>query len=337
MHGQPRSRLRIDRLVRADLVHLWWAAPPLAVLVLANVLFELTGGGYARIGATLLAADAGAGPESARLAAIAAASLTWGAVTLVYLSIGVATAVAAWRILDARVRGRARRPFLVFAAFATALGFANLALADAFDLPLEAIFRVTLDALRQEPAISDAHAMAAGAIVGLINVLSAVVPALFLAAGAASALPPVAGWSEASLARRALQVRQLTAVAAAFMVAGVLHMGAWTQWASASLGAEAAAVLDVAAMAVTLYWGIAFTLMIASFYVPLAVRLSELARRLMDEAEVPMGERRAWLVDRGLSFEVNRQLPQIAAMAAPLLAGPLSSAIGAGAQAVVVP
>jgi hypothetical protein len=86
---------------------------------------------------------------------------------------------------------------------------------------------------------------------------------------------------------------------------------------------------------VTLFWGTTFTLMIASFYLPVAVRLGELAEAVMDDAGIAVADRPKWLADRGLSFRASEQLPQIAAIAAPLLAGPLSATIGAFADRVV--
>ncbi len=333
MEESSTSRLRTRPLSRAELDYLWLGVPPLAVLFLANIVFELAGNGYARLGETLVVVGDGTGAGPEREAVLAAASLSWAATALLYVCIIVAAAVGAWRILNTRVQRRARRPFVVFTMVATLLGLANLAVADTFDLPLSAIFRVTLEALRMEPSVTGGHAAAAGFVVALINVLSVFVPALLVTTAAASALPPVQGWNERSLARRALQLREIVGLSSAFMVAGVLHMGAWTQLAGATLASDADLALDVAAVAVTLYWGTTFTLMIASFYVPVAVRLSELAEEIMDEDAIALRDRPDWLVARGLSFHPSRQWPQLVAIAAPLLAGPISAAIGASAEA----
>ncbi len=335
MNERMSNRLRTDRLNGAELARLWWAVPPLVVLVLANAMFELAGMGYAEIGTQLVSEDGGRPLEMGRDAVVAGAALGWAATLMAYLCVIVATLLAAWRIINTRVQGVARRPFLLFAAAATLLGIANLLIVDTFDLSLAAVFEVTYRAILQEPAITAERARVAGAVVMVINVLTAFVPALLLAAVAASALPPKAGWSEVTVARRARQLRRLVAIAAAYLVVGVLHMGAWTQLAGATLGAQASAALDAAAVAVTLFWGTAFALMIASFYVPLALSLSELAEHIMDDIGVPPDARPKWLVDRGLSFDLSQQLPQIAAVAAPLFAGSLSAALGAGTQLLV--
>ena len=325
------ARVRTAPLDAAERRHLWWGVPPLVVLALAHLLFDVVGGGYAAIGERLIAHGQDDG-EAERVAVLAAAAIGWAAFALAYVLVSVATAAAAWRIMASRVRGRARRPLLAFVAVVAAASLAHLFVVDRLGWPLHGIFGVTLAALVAEPAVSEVQATTIRFVVAGINVMSAIVPALFLAAAIATTLPPRAGWNPQTLARRAQQIRRIVAVAAGFMVVGVLHMGAWTQLAGATLGAGADHALDLVAVAVTLYWGTAFTLMIASFYLPMGLRLAELAETVMDERGVDMAERRQWLAARGLSFEPSQQLPQIAAVAAPLLAGPVSGALGAAAE-----
>jgi hypothetical protein len=45
---------------------------------------------------------------------------------------------------------------------------------------------------------------------------------------------------------------------------------------------------------------------------------------VMDTLEVPLQVRERWLKERGLSFNMFSQLPQLAAISAPLLASPVS-------------
>ncbi|TVR98427.1 MAG: hypothetical protein EA406_06680 [Rhodospirillales bacterium] len=326
------SRLRTQPLERADYRSLLWAGPPLAVLGLAHVLFEIVGFGYAPVAAAL--ATAGADPSSlSRDIALLRAGLGWGTTALVFIVVGIGAAIAAWSILASRVRGRARIPFLGLAAGITVLGLAHLLAVDALDRPLGAIFHVTRDSLAVRDVLPVHHLASVALIVGGINVMSVLVPALLVAAATATALPPLDGWNAETLARRARQVREFVAIAAAFMVAGVVHMGAWTHWAGAALlDKELESALTPLATAVTLFWGAAFTLMIASFYLPMAAVLSRLAADIMDRRDIAAGERPAWLAARGLSFQFGTQLPQIAAMAAPLLASPLAAAIRATAD-----
>lgn len=254
MSELPPGRVRTAPLTPAERRHLWWAAPPLAVLVLAHLFFDVTGGRYGEVARTLVADVPGDGADG-RAAVVAAAVLGWAGLALVYLVVAAGAAGGAVRLLTSRVRGRARRPFLVFALAVTAAGLAHLGLVDRFDRPLADIFGVTVDALAAEPTVGGVQVAAMAAAVTVINVASVAVPALFLAAAAATTLPPGASWSEASLAGAARAIRQVVAIAAGFMVAGVLHMGAWTQLAGATLSAEGDHRHDLVAVAVTLFWG----------------------------------------------------------------------------------
>ena len=312
---------------------LWWVAPPLAVLIAANLLFEVAGGAYAQVAdeAAMLTAKPG---DVARNAVAASAAISWAGLALVHLSIGTGASIGAWSTVSERVRGRARRPFVLLFIGGGCLGLLHLAAVEAMQAPLNAIFAVTRDALSALPAVGATRAAVIGGVVGAINVLTPFVMALLIAAAAASALPPVAGWSETTLARRAAQIRRIVLLAGAFMVGGVLHMGAWTHLAGATLSTEGDAVLDEVALTVTLFWGTTFTLMIASFYVPVAMRLIRLAERVMEDIGVPVAERQHWLADRGLSFRLREQLPQIVAMVSPLLAGPIGSTVQSYAETV---
>jgi hypothetical protein len=331
MYHAPSSRRRTAPLTADERRHLWWAVPPLAVLLVANLLFELAGGGYARVAEQLLATTA-AGGDIARDAVGAAAAISWATLVLVYLCVSAGATIGSWRILNERVEGRARRPFVLFAVGATLLGLMNLVAVNLTQSPLLAVFAVTFDALSASPAIGSLQVAVIGAVVALINVMSVFVPALLLAAAAASACR----LSPAGTRRRSRAVPCRSATSWAWpplsWSPGVLHMGAWTHWAGATLAAAADVSLDQIAVTVTLFWGTTFTLMIASFYLPVAVRLGELAEAIMEDAGIAIADRPKWLGDRGLSFSLSDQLPKIAAMAAPLLAGPLSAAIGAFAD-----
>ncbi|TVR83163.1 MAG: hypothetical protein EA405_04865 [Rhodospirillales bacterium] len=322
-------RRRCQALAAHEYATLFWVAPPLAVLALANVLFELVGYGYAPVATALAAAETAPASLTGNVSPHRAA-VGWGAAALLYLVVGAGAAVAAWRMLSSRVTRQARRPFEALAVAITVLGLGHLLAVDALDRPLSAIFHVTHEALAAQEILPSRHMACVALVVGTINVMSVLVPALLLAAAAATGLPPLDGWNATTLTRRARQVREFVAIAAAFMVAGVVHMGAWTHWAAATLTENThQAALQQLATGITLYWGTTFTLMIASFYLPMAAVLSGLAANTMNALDVKMDERPAWLAAHGLSFQIHTQLPQIAAMAAPLLAGPLATAIRA--------
>ncbi|MEO1091785.1 MAG: hypothetical protein AAFX81_14220 [Pseudomonadota bacterium] len=322
------GRVRSGALTAGETKALWWALPPLLVFAMANLLFDIVGAGYGEFGRALAVRPV-TDPGSEARAAITVAGLSWAATAILHVAATVGCSIAAWRIVRSRVVARALRPFRLLTLCLVVLGVTHLALVDALGLPMLAVFEVTFRALALAEVLSPIELHGINVVLAVINITSGIVPALFLTAAAASALPPVGGWDEAALARRARQLRELVAIAAVYMVAGVVHMGAWTHWAVALVGDPThAPSLAALAQGVTLFWGTAFTAMIASFYVPMTVVLRRLAGEVMDATAVATDIRPAWLKARGLSFDVADQLPQVVAMAAPLLAGPLSAVVG---------
>jgi hypothetical protein len=167
-------------------------------------------------------------------------------------------------------------------------------------------------------------------VVSAVNVQAVVVPAVALLAACSTLASPVTGRS-LDPDHCALQMRRLKEVlsaGSAILVAGILHMGAWLRWPAALVADKHAheAVLG-AALAITLFWGVTFTLMLVATYLPAAILLARRAQALFQESpykqSVPQPDQ--WLKDHGLFLSLQDHFPQFGLMLAPLLASPLSS------------
>ncbi|HEX5544008.1 MAG TPA: hypothetical protein VFX10_00860, partial [Nitrospira sp.] len=164
----------------------------------------------------------------------------------------------------------------------------------------------------------------------IINVQAMVVPVVALLAACSTLASPVTG-VQPDPAFWSLQMRRLKEVlsaASAILVAGVLHMGAWLRWPAALVADTKAheALLGVA-LAITLFWGVTFTLMLVSTYLPAALLLARRAQALLLESpsQPSAPDPEQWLKDHGLFLSLQDHLPQFGLMLAPLLASPLSS------------
>ena len=82
-----------------------------------------------------------------------------------------------------------------------------------------------------------------------------------------------------------------------------------------------------AALAITLFWGVTFTLMLVSTYLPAAFLLAKRAQVLLQEGsgKESVPETEQWLKNHGLFLSMQDHFPQFGLMLAPLLASPLSS------------
>ncbi len=213
-----------------------------------------------------------------------------------------------------------------------AMGLFSLSALDETHTLYRAVFAFSYENLRQAgpERISPELLRYAKTVVSLINVEAVVVPVVAILAACSTLASPLRG-DQADPDFCATQMKRLKEVlgaSSAVLVAGVLHMGAWLRWPAALISDKAAheAVLG-AAMAVTLFWGVTFTLMLVSTYLPAAFILAKRAQALLQadpDTRSPSAQE-AWLKQHGLFLSLHDHVPQFGLMLAPLMASPLSS------------
>ncbi len=97
------------------------------------------------------------------------------------------------------------------------------------------------------------------------------------------------------------------------MVAGVLHTHAWLQWPTTLMldPLQQSAVAGGAALAITVFWGTSFTLMLMGTYEPAATKLSAQAQHLIkqEQQKGTVQDQQAWLKEHDLSITLGEQLP----------------------------
>ena len=314
------ERVRRAPLASGELPLLGVGLLPVAVLALGHFLFDLVGAPFA---SHAMEQVRSATAEVPRDMAIEAGKV-WAATAFVYLVVGCGAVGFLVHLLRSRVRGRAALPFLALAALLAVLGVAHLIWVDTERQPLSAIFYLTYDSLQRTKLLEAARLAGLRRVLDVINLMSVVVPAVFCAFLPASLLRPPQGWTGDVLASRIKDGRQFGVIASAFLVTGVLHMYAWMQWSAVLLMSKELAPL---ATSVVFYWSCVFTTMLAALYIPMLVILHARAELLMDRLEVPVAARRPWLSDHGLSYSAIAQLPQLAAIFAPLLSAPFSQVL----------
>lgn len=195
-----------------------------------------------------------------------------------------------------------------------------------------AVFSFSYENLRQagRQRISEELLRYAMVVVSIVNVQAMVVPVVALLAACSTLASPITG-AGPDPEFCALQMRRLKEIlnaASAILVSGVLHMGAWLRWPAALIAdTKAHEALLGAALAITLFWGVTFTLMLISTYLPAAILLARRAQRLLMEhpSRQSTTDPEQWLKNHGLFLSLQDHLPQFGLMLAPLLASPLSS------------
>ena len=195
-----------------------------------------------------------------------------------------------------------------------------------------AIFGFSYDNLRQAgPQRIGEHLLRyVMVVVSVVNVQSMIVPVVALLAACSTLAPPISGLSPDPkfYASQMKRLKEVLTAASAILVSGILHMGAWLRWPAALVADRAGqeAVLGTA-LAITLFWGVTFTLMLVATYLPAALLLARRAEALLLERSPAANELDPdkWLKDHGLFLSLQDHFPQFGLILAPLLASPLSS------------
>ncbi|MEM7223105.1 MAG: hypothetical protein AAF495_09020 [Pseudomonadota bacterium] len=315
---------------------LWLLGPPLLVMVLAGLIFEVGASDLAGLQAHLARVVSGAAEQDMILGlAETRARLVWGTAVLMASLAGIALVVAAlvvlWRSLSLAGFGLYFGIGLLFSL----AGGLHLILSGRSDSGIAAVFTFTYGSFAHSQHLESAELVIVEALVHGLNGLGVSAPAFGLMAACATLSPGPSGHGGdpaaadlANLQRRMRYLKTLLNLGSAVLVLGILHLVVWIRWPAALIPDPAVArqILGLST-ALGLYWGAAFTLLIVAFYVPASFVISRRAQavlaRMPGEAGAP--DVQSWMASMGLSIAPAQQLPQIAAMMAPLLAGPVGT------------
>ena len=323
----------------SDYRFLLLAIPPVAILLLATTLFEfsanITVDKFHSFTTGLMHSSSESSPahfQATHFLVEVKARYIW----LTSVVVALVSGVYALILCAALIYQSLPRPRLLVATavgiFLASVGLAFIWWLDDSHALYRAVFGFTYDNLQRagHERISQGLLRYTMMVVSAVNVQAIVVPVVALLAACSTLAPPVTGRA-IDPEYCALQMRRLKEVlsaASAILVSGILHMGAWLRWPAALVGDKHAheAVLG-AALAITLFWGVTFTLMLVATYLPAAVLLARRAQALLQEnlQKQTLPEQDQWLKDHGLFLSLQDHFPQFGLMLAPLLASPLSS------------
>jgi len=309
------------------------AVPPLAVVVLAQLLFELSAFDLVALGQEVAAHIGTLGPLDlpGRLEAADERTL-WILSVFLNFCPGIALTIVAVIILSRSVHERGVRFFVPITLVLIVGGIGSFIYASASQSPLSGLFSFTYGSISAAPGFTEGFLGLAKLTVVLLNGLSIVAPVTALMAACSTLAPPREG-VVADIKFLSSQVKSLKAlvvIGSIYMVTGVVNLGVWLRWPAMMVDDEAlAAQILNNALAMSVYWGGAFTVLIAAFYAPTMVALNKRAEAAITQLPDSTGglTPKKFLEDHGLSLQVSKQLPQIAAVLAPLLAGPIGTAV----------
>jgi len=305
---------------------------PLAVFVLANVIFSLTAFNLDLLVAAIIKLI-----HSGRMSMTpfmeARARLTWATMVLLFYATLIAVGAFCVAIMRRSLTAKGKVAFVIAGALLALAVLGHMAYSGHFRTEFSYIFFYTFDPLAASQRYTANQLLAIKALVGGINVLVALVAILALITGCcilSEHQEPHKSKLD-SLAEKMRQLKMFIGMVSTLLVAGVLHTVAWLHWPAALIAKDPLAkpVLDFSE-AMGLYWGVTFSLLIATFYIPAAWSLCKSAESLLaaHPEEIQGLEAQDWLQKHHLTLSPLQQVPQMFAILAPLLAGPLGATFG---------
>ncbi len=307
--------------------------PPLFVYLVAGILFDLSFTTHI----TKLPSTIGAHIASQDISQLTfnllemKARYIWFATTVINLIVCLYAAVLCGTIIYRSHTGRRLITVKIIGSLLILLGIFSLTYsAMARNAMFELIYNFSFSTLKATGFYTADFLSRIDILLAISNSLAVIVPCIVLLA-ASSTLAPSQEKDGDELAHLTSQMRHLKGIlnaVSALLVSGILQMSAWLRWPSGLLNeASEQAALSGAVLAITMYWGASFTLMLITTYGPAASYLSSRARNFAEQAyqagTIQDSER--WLHDNHFSITLGEQLPQISVILGPLLAGPIGS------------
>jgi hypothetical protein len=328
--GSGAGKGRLPR----ELEYLAVAAIPIGIYILAIAIFELIDFGSMAFESRNAAGLFASKESGARLLFVEGRSrILWLASVLLFYVFAGATLYTGFITLRNSLTSRGFKPALALWALLSATALAHLNYTANNGTALSAIYRFTYESLQSSHRFDAEKLSQIRAVVIVVNILASLAP-MAVVLGASATLSPLVDADPARLltrlARRMRRLKNMVNLGSALLGAGVLHMQSWLNWPIALVGEpKLASAMSDWSLAFTTLVGTIFSLMIASLYIPcqfILARRAELYLRQMPEERVDCTVEE-WLEKHGFSLTPAKQIPQVLAMLAPLLAGPVGTAL----------
>jgi hypothetical protein len=303
---------------------------PLAVLILANIIFASTAFDLDKLLENLLFQQTQ--NSSINLFAEARFRLAWATSLLLFYATFMYAFIFCLKTFRQSMLPRGQIAFAIVALIITALVCGHMAYSAHIRNNYSHIFFFTYEALSESGRYTSWQLGTIKSLVYTLNILAAIVPILTLLTGCCVVVCGKMQFSS-KLERCEYQMNNLKMVinvGSTMLVAGILHMIAWLRWPSSLIADKTISqhVIDFSEM-LSMYWGTTFSLVMAAFYIPMALSIHQDAKKyLTAEPEILSGKDPGqWLNKHGLSIAPKQQFLEVAVILAPFLAGPIGSAL----------
>ena len=202
------------------------------------------------------------------------------------------------------------------------------------------IFYFTFDNLEHCRCFEASELRAIELTVMIVNVLAAVVPPVGLIAACTCVAERRGdrGLALDSIQGQMRRLRGFLNAGSALLVTGIVHQLMWMRWPAALVGDNVVAGdITTFAESISTYWGATYSLLVLSYYGPMALHLNRRARALIAQSPEAIGDLdpEEWLARHRLSIAPMQQIPQVVAVLGPLVVGPMGSVFGDVGRAMI--
>ena len=302
---------------------------PLAVMLLADIIFSLVASDIGKR-VTELRGLVESGQIYIKPFIEARLRLNWGTTVLLFYATLISVSIFNIIVIRQSLSGKKKVAFIVGGALITFLILGHIAYSKYFRTEFSYIFYFTFDTLTASKYYSSSQLIAINILVSGINVLAAIVSTLALITGCCIMSDQNRKTNLQLLLTKMQQLKKFIGIISIMLVAGVLHMIAWLYWPTALIADNSTSKHVVEfSEAIGLYWGATFSLLIATFYIPAAWSINKRAEELIRaHPEQTKGmEMQEWMQKHSMSLAPLQQVPQLLAILAPLLVGPLGASL----------
>jgi hypothetical protein len=307
--------------------------PPMAIYLLANVLFELSIDPLHPWILKLLAAE-----KTTILFDLSQsmfelkARYIWLASALINIVIPVVAIIFSVLIIIYFLKGIKLAWTVVIGSSLCILNLALLIYSSKMDSALyELVFGFTYNVLLRSNNYSSQFLHNIKTVIIIINILAAITPIFLISALCAIlAIPAIHPLNQdpRDIIIRMHKLKELVNVGSVFLVFGILHMNMWLNWSAGLFGdTKLSTYISGVAWSISMFWGVTFTLVLAVTYLPASAYLQWQAWEQITSGALSKEtkEAEAWMGENGFVFTFSNQLLQFIAILSPFLAAPISN------------
>lgn len=215
------------------------------------------------------------------------ARLLWVTSVIVYFFTTIGFGIFIWNILRNSITKSTLIVFIILAATIFIVETNYLLNADPSESPTASIFRFTFDSLSVSGLFTTNQLFLVHRTLDAINLIALlIVPSGVIAGCCIMHKIPITPDKQAEYYLGCSeQLKKLIAGSSTVMVIGIIHMQLWLNWPLAFLDESKEIVqLKVVTQLVCQYWGVSYSLIIASLYLPAASYLSNQASKASPSA-----------------------------------------------------